>query len=193
MALADKHYAVFVYNPTSLQADTIIQALNAGSHVFTEKPLATSIEAIVKTGKPLLMSTGMSTWEELEAAVELIRKYTENFVVLQCTSSYPADFADLNISAIPEIARRFDCLVGYSGHERGVGIAPGTVALGACVIERHFTLDRTMKGPDHAASLEFRGLDLRVKRAGRYHEAIGVPEKIVMESELANRMKNRGY
>lgn len=151
------------------------------------------IEAIVKTGKPLLMSTGMSTWEEVGAAVELIRKYTENFVVLQCTSAYPADFVDLNISAIPEIARRFDCLVGYSGHERGVGIAPGTVALGACVVERHFTLDRTMKGPDHAASLEFRGLDLLVKRTARYYEAIGVPEKIVMDSELGNRMKNRGY
>lgn len=151
------------------------------------------IEAIVKTGKPLLMSTGMSTWEEVGTAVELIRKYTEDFVVLQCTSSYPADFSDLNISAIPAISKRFDCLVGYSGHERGVGIAPGTVVLGACVIERHFTLDRTMKGPDHAASLEFRGLDLLVKRASRYYEAMGVPEKIVMESELANRMKNRGY
>jgi sialic acid synthase SpsE len=151
------------------------------------------IEAIVKTGKPLLMSTGMSTWEEVGAAVEVVRNYTENFVVLQCTSSYPADFADLNISAIPEISKRFDCLVGYSGHERGVGIAPGTVALGACVIERHFTLDRTMKGPDHAASLEFRGLDLLVKRASRYWEAMGVPEKIVMPSELAIRMKNRGY
>ena len=151
------------------------------------------IEAIVKTGKPLLMSTGMSTWEEVGTAVELIRKYTEDFVVLQCTSSYPADFADLNISVIPEISRRFDCLVGYSGHERGVGIAPGTVALGACVIERHFTLDRTMKGPDHAASPEFRGLELIVKRAKRFYESMGVPEKIVMESELANRMKNRGY
>tara|TARA_B110000438_G_C15807146_1_gene647950 strand:- start:1691 stop:2578 length:888 start_codon:yes stop_codon:yes gene_type:complete len=151
------------------------------------------IEAIAKTGKPLLMSTGMSTWEEVGTAVELIRKYTENFVVLQCTSSYPADFTDLNISAIPEISRRFDCLVGYSGHERGVGISPGTVLLGACVIERHFTLDRTMKGTDHAASLEFMGLRLLVSRINRYHESIGVPEKIVMESELANRMKNRGY
>jgi sialic acid synthase len=151
------------------------------------------LEKVCQTGKPLIMSTGMSTWAEIDSAVELIRRYTEDFVVLQCTSSYPADYEDMNLSAIPAIRDRYDCLVGYSGHDRDVGVGPGAVLLGACVIERHFTLDRSMKGPDHAASLEPRGLDLLVKRSLNYWKAIGVPEKVVQESELPNRQKFRGY
>jgi sialic acid synthase SpsE len=151
------------------------------------------LERVCQTGKPIIMSTGMSTWEEIDLAVELIRKYTEDFVLLQCTSSYPAEYEDLNLAAIPAIRNRYNCLVGYSGHERGVGIGPGSVLLGACVIERHFTLDRTLKGPDHAASLEPRGLDLLVKRSLNYWHALGLPNKEVRESELANRQKFRGY
>lgn len=151
------------------------------------------VERVAATGKPVFMSTGMSTWEEVDAAVDVLRRHTDDFVLLQCTSAYPAEFEDVNLNVIPELRARYDCLVGYSGHERGVGVSPGAVLLGACVIERHFTLDRTMKGPDHAASLETRGLDLLVKRASRYHEAMGLPDKTVQGSELENRMKFRGY
>ena len=125
-------------------------------------------------------------------AVELIRQYTEDFVVLQCTSAYPAEFSDLNLAAIPEMRRRYDCLVGYSGHERGVGVGPGSVLLGTCVIERHFTLDRTLKGPDHAASLEPTGLAVLVSRARRHWEAMGVADKFLQDAEIANHKKFRG-
>lgn len=151
------------------------------------------IEKVCKTGKPVIMSTGMSSWEEIDAGVEVIRRYTENFVLMQCTSAYPADLEYLNLSVIPAIQERYKCQVGYSGHERGVGIGPGSVLLGARVIERHFTMDRTLKGPDHAASLEPRGLDLLVKRSMNYWKAIGVPEKKIQEPEMANRLKFRGY
>ena len=150
------------------------------------------IEAVCKTGKPLIMSTGMSTWDEISTAVDLIRSYTENFVLLQCTSSYPSDFPDLNLSAIPELQKRYDCLVGYSGHERGVGVGPGAVLLGACVIERHFTLDRTLKGPDHSASLEPTGLSILVSRAQRYWTALGEPVKELQSAEVSNHAKFRG-
>ena len=151
------------------------------------------IEKVCNTGKPLIMSTGMSSWEEIDTAVEIIRKFTNHFVLMQCTSSYPAELSDLNLSAIPAIQQRYQCQVGYSGHERGVGVGPGAVLLGASVIERHFTMDRTLKGPDHAASLEPRGLDLLVKRSNNYWKALGEPKKEIQESELANRLKFRGY
>ena len=151
------------------------------------------IEKVCETGKPLIMSTGMSSWDEIDKGVEVIRRFTENFVLMQCTSSYPADLADLNLSAIPALQNRYQCQVGYSGHERGVGGGPGAVLLGARVIERHFTMDRTLKGPDHAASLEPRGLDLLVKRSNNYWQAVGAPKKEIQESELANRLKFRGY
>ena len=151
------------------------------------------IEKVCNTGKPLIMSTGMSSWEEIDTAVEIIRKFTDHFVLMQCTSSYPAELEDLNLSAIPAIQKRYQCQVGYSGHERGVGVGPGAVLLGASVIERHFTMDRTLKGPDHAASLEPRGLDLLVKRSNNYWKALGTPKKEIQESELANRLKFRGY
>ncbi|MEC9293228.1 MAG: N-acetylneuraminate synthase family protein [Chloroflexota bacterium] len=151
------------------------------------------IEKVCKTGKPVIMSTGMSSWEEIDKAVEVIRRFTEDFILMQCTSSYPAGLEDLNLAAIPAIQERYQCQVGYSGHERGVGVGPGAVLLGAAVIERHFTMDRTLKGPDHAASLEPRGLDLLVKRSNNYWKALGTPKKEIQESELANRLKFRGY
>lgn len=151
------------------------------------------IDRVCQTGKPLIMSTGMSSLEEIDAAVDGIRKHTDDFVLLQCTSSYPSNYEDLNLAVIPELASRYDCLVGYSGHERGISVAPGTILLGACVIERHFTLDRTMKGPDHAASLERRGLELLVSRSRSFYTALGSSTKRVLDSEMDNRMKNRGY
>jgi sialic acid synthase SpsE len=149
------------------------------------------IEYVCQKGKPIILSTGMSTLEEIDEAVELIRQYTENFVLLQCTSSYPADHKDINLKVIQTLNKRYKCLVGYSGHERGVLISAGAVLLGACVIERHFTLDRTMKGPDHAASLEPEGMSLLVRRSRNFYISLGFSEKKVLESEVANRKKFR--
>ncbi|MEI6604254.1 MAG: N-acetylneuraminate synthase family protein [Verrucomicrobiota bacterium] len=149
------------------------------------------IREVCRTGKPLIISTGMSSLEEIDAAVSLIREHTEDFVILQCTSSYPTEIEDINFRVIPALRERYDCLVGYSGHERGVSIAPGSVLMGACVIERHFTLDRTMKGPDHAASLEPEGLNLLVRRSRNFFHALGGDAKEVLPSEVENRKKFR--
>ncbi len=151
------------------------------------------IEHVCKTKKPILMSTGMSTIEEINKAVELIRKYTEDFVLLHCVSCYPTEDENINLSVIPMLREKYDCPVGYSGHERGVAITASSVALGSCVIERHFTLDRTMKGPDHASSVEPLGLTHIVSRSSRMFKAMGNPNKTVLECELKNRKKFRGY
>ena len=151
------------------------------------------IEEICKTRKPIIMSSGMSTIDELDQAVNLIKKYTEDFVLLHCVSSYPTDDADLNFNVIPTLKNRYNCIVGYSGHERGTVLCTSTILLGSRVIERHFTLDRYMKGPDHASSLESEGMSLVVKRAKRTFNALGTSDKRVLESELNGRKKFRGY
>jgi sialic acid synthase SpsE len=151
------------------------------------------IEHVCKTKKPILMSTGMSTIEEINKAVGLIRKYTENFVLLHCVSCYPTEDEDVNLNVIPMLREKYDCPVGYSGHERGVAITSSAIVLGSCVVERHFTLDRTMKGPDHASSVEPLGLVHIVTRSSRMFKAMGNPNKIVLDCELKNRKKFRGY
>jgi len=80
-------------------------------------------------------------------------RHTDQLILLQCTSSYPSEFADVNLRVMDMYRQRYDLLVGYSGHERGISVAEAAATLGACVIEKHFTRDRTLPGPDHAASL----------------------------------------
>ena len=151
------------------------------------------IEHVCMKKKPILISTGMSTIEEIDKAIELIRKYTKDFVILHCVSCYPTEDKDVNLSVIPMLRDRYDCPIGYSGHERGIAISASTVLLGSCAIERHFTLDRTMKGPDHASSVEPIGLNHIVTRAKKFFEAMGKPDKMVLDCELKNRKKFRGY
>jgi len=156
----------------------------------TDLPL---IEKIAKTDKPIIMSTGMSSIEEIDKAVELIRNHNDQLVLLQCTSCYPTNDEDVNLSVIPSLRKRYDCPIGYSGHERGIAICTSAVALGACVIERHFTLDRTMKGPDHASSIEPIGMKDIVTRSRKIFNSLGNPNKSVLDCELKNRKKFRGY
>jgi len=151
------------------------------------------IEAIAKTKKPIIMSTGMSSIDEIDKAVNQIRNYHDNLVLLQCTSCYPTEDDDINLKVITSLQQRYQCPIGFSSHERGTGITIASIALGACVIERHFTLDRSMKGPDHASSVEPYGMELIVKRAIRTHHALGSSEKKVLDCELENRKKFRGY
>ena len=151
------------------------------------------IERICATKKPIIISSGMSTIDELDIAMELIKKNTSNFVLLHCISSYPTDDEDVNLHVIPTLKRRYDCVVGYSGHERGIALSVASIALGARVIERHFTLDRTMKGPDHASSIEVSGMSQIIERSQRMFKALGSSEKKVFDCELSNRKKFRGY
>src|SRR5207245_2630357 len=113
------------------------------------------LEHVARKGKPIILSTGMSFLSEVDEAVRIIRRAgCEQLVLLHCVSSYPADPADANLLAMQTMATAFGVPVGFSDHTRGIEVSLAAVALGACVIEKHFTLDRTMPGPDHQASLE---------------------------------------
>ncbi len=141
------------------------------------------IDYTARKGKPMLLSTGMSDLSEVDEAVETARRHTDQIVLFQCTSTYPADNDQLNLRVILTYKERYGCVVGYSGHERGLAPTEAAVAIGASVIERHFTIDRTMIGPDHAASLEPMGLQRLVRNIRNIEKALGSPEKKMLEAE----------
>ena len=141
------------------------------------------LRAIAATGKPVILSTGMSTIEEIDAAVEVLG--TERLILLHATSTYPMPPEEANLRMIAHAARALGVPVGYSGHERGLQISLAAVALGAVAVERHITLDRTMWGSDQAASLEPQGLEHLVRDIRIIEEALGDGVKRVFPGELA--------
>ena len=140
--------------------------------------------------KPVILSTGMSNLEEIDRAVAVLRGC--ELVVLQCTSAYPCDFNVVNLRAMDTLRSRYGLPVGLSGHHRGIAVDAAAVALGARVLERHFSLDRTLKGSDHAASLEPPGLARLVRDARAVEAALGSGEKDVLPCELPSLEKLRG-
>jgi N-acetylneuraminate synthase len=140
-------------------------------------------------GKPIVLSTGMSTLDQIDHAVEVLGK--EDLVLLHCCSTYPAQYSELNLRAIPTFSQRYGVPIGYSGHETGIASSVAAAGLGACVVERHVTLDRAMWGSDHAASLEPNGI-MRVVRDIRLVEtALGDGVKSVVPSEIPVMKKLR--
>lgn len=134
------------------------------------------------TGKPVLLSTGMSTLEQVDHAVDVLGK--KDLVLLHSVSTYPARYEDLNLRVIGTLRERFGVPVGYSGHETGLASTVAAVALGACIVERHITLDRSMWGSDHAASLEPTGLTRLIRDIRLVEASLGSAEKKVLEREL---------
>ena len=140
-------------------------------------------------GKPILLSTGMSTYEEIDHAVEILSK--DNLILIHTCSAYPAHYPELNLRQIPELRKRYGVPVGYSGHETGIPSSVAAVALGACVVERHITLDRAMWGSDQAASLEPSGLTRLIRDIRLVESSMGTGEKFVSEREAAVMQKLR--
>jgi N-acetylneuraminate synthase len=140
-------------------------------------------------GRPVILSTGMSTIEQIKAAVEVLG--VKDLLITHCTSSYPCELDELNLSMIQTLKDHFPCPIGYSGHE--VGLVPSVVAvsLGACLVERHITLDRAMWGSDQAASVEPGGFARLVKYIRATELALGDGVKRVYPSELPSLHKLR--
>tara|TARA_Y100000592_G_scaffold47176_1_gene74944 strand:+ start:9036 stop:9866 length:831 start_codon:yes stop_codon:yes gene_type:complete len=145
-----------------------------------------------KSGKEVIFSTGMSTLEETDQAVAWMREEGADFSLLHCNSTYPAPLEDLNLRCIETLRERYNCEVGYSGHEFRLGTTVASVYLGATIIERHITLDRTMWGSDHLASVEPQGLIKLVKGIRELEIALGDGHKRVTDGELPVRKKLRG-
>lgn len=141
------------------------------------------------TGRPLIVSTGMSTLEEIDHAVGLLGN--EDLILMHTTSTYPSALEELNLRTIRTLRDRYGVPVGYSGHEVGLATSVAAVALGACVIERHLTLDRAMWGSDQAASVEPHGIARLVRDIRAVETALGDGVKRIYDSELPVRAKLR--
>ena len=161
-----------------------VPAYKVASADLTNIPL---LSHLAKKRKPLILSTGMSRMEEVEYTVNFLKESNVEFSLLHCNSTYPAAFEDINLRFMEQL-RRFDVPVGYSGHERGIAVSTVAAALGASIIERHITLDRTMDGPDHAASLEPQGFKKMVRDIRQISQALGAgEEKFFSRGEILNR------
>ena len=147
------------------------------------------LEMIADEGRHTFISTGMSTMEEIERAVEIFQSRKCPFELLHCNSAYPMPVEDANLKMIETLRERFDCKVGYSGHEVGIAVTTAAVALGATSIERHITLDRTMYGSDQAASLELVGLEKLVRYIRAVDKALGDGVKRITDKEAEGREK----
>jgi len=160
-----------------------VEAYKVASADIVNLPL---LERLVDTGKPLILSTGMATLREIERTVTFLKKKGASFALLHCVSTYPAPFEGLNLRFI-ETLKQFGVPVGYSGHERGIAMSLVAFTLGACIIEKHITLDRTLPGPDHPASLEPAGIQKLVRDIRNAEVALGSSEKHLSAMEMLNR------
>jgi len=173
---AEKKDIMFLSSPfdkdsIDLLNELDVPAFKVGSGEITNFPL---LRYIAKKGKPIILSTGMSTLGEIEEALDVIRSEgVEDIILLHCVSNYPARIEDVNLRAIETLKQAFKLPVGFSDHTLGITAPIAAVALGACVIEKHFTLDRNLPGPDHKASLEPDELKEMVKAIREVEKALG--------------------
>ena len=180
-----------LYMCTPWDSDSIItlealgvQAYKVASADLTNLPL---IANLIATKKPLILSTGMSSVEEIQITADFLHSRNAEFVLLHCNSTYPAPFHDINLNWIKKL-KDIHPLIGYSGHERGIAVTLAAVGLGAKVVERHFTFDRSMEGPDHAASLERGEFKTLVAGIREIEEALGDGlERAISQGEMINR------
>jgi len=150
------------------------------------------VSETAKVGVPIIMSTGMCELKEVDDAVNNVLKYNSNLVLMHTNSSYPTPREEINLNLIPFLKERYNCPIGYSGHEEDLEPTVIAVALGATVIERHITLSHDMWGTDQKSSLEVMAMDMLYKRVKDISKIMGKAEKTVTPSEVAIRKKLRG-
>lgn len=179
----------YLCTPWDLQSLKQLENLSVSAYKLASADLTNVklIEAIARTNKPIIVSTGMSTLDEIKMTSSLLSKHRVDYALLHCNSTYPAPIHDINLRLMNRL-KEIHPLIGYSGHERGTNVTLGAVALGAKIVERHLTLDRLMEGPDHAASLtadEFSQLVLGIREI---EEALGDgKDRIISQGEMINR------
>ncbi len=161
-------------NYPSLKFIKIPSALNDNHELIKES---------CESGMPIIVSLGMSDIKMTDELMNILNKYSSNFCILHTNSAYPSPHEDLNLSLIPFLIDRYNCPVGYSGHEADLDPTMVAVSLGARVVERHITLDHNMWGTDHSSSLEIRGMTTLKTRITDIPKMIGNPEKKIFESE----------
>ncbi|WP_332239070.1 N-acetylneuraminate synthase [Sporolactobacillus sp. KGMB 08714] len=190
----DEKNILFLSTPFDFESVDLLEKIGVeyyktSSGDLTNIPL---IEHIAKKNKPMIVSTGMANLGEVEMAVEAVRRNTDQDLwLLHCTSNYPAAMEDVNLNAMLTMKHAFKVPVGYSDHTKGIEIPAAAVALGAEIIEKHLTLDKTMKGPDHKASLEPAELKKMVESIRNVEMSLGDGVKRCNKSEANTRMVAR--
>ncbi len=180
---------LYLCTPWDAKSVTVLETMNVPAYKVASADLTNLplLDTLCATGKPLILSTGMSTRKEIQTTVDFLQLRKAQFVLLHCNSTYPAPLHDIQLRWMEQL-RAMHKLVGYSGHERGTAVTLAAVALGACVIERHFTLDRTMEGPDHAASLEQAEFKRLIEDIREIEQALGDGgERRISQGEMINR------
>jgi len=170
----------FSRDGADLLEDIGVDFYKTGSGELTNLPL---LEHIAKKGKPMIISTGMSLFEEIEETVNLLKEIGTPFVLTHCVSAYPTPYEIVNLGMIKRLQEAFGINVGLSDHSRGIYTSLGAVSLGACLLEKHFTLDKMQKGPDHASSIEPYELGELVKGARAVYLAMGSEKNLFPQEE----------
>jgi N-acetylneuraminate synthase len=181
-------------SPFDATAVDFLETLNVPAHKVASFELVDLplIRNMAATGKPLIISTGMATLEEIKEAVNVARKAgATEIALLKCTSAYPAPAEEMNLRTIPELARRFEVPVGLSDHTTGVAVPIAAVSLGACIVEKHLTLSRADGGPDSAFSLEPQEFKAMVDAVRTAEKALGTVHFGVSERESSSRIFRR--
>ena len=179
----------FLSSPFDIQSADLLDTLNIPIYKIPSGEITNLLflQHIARKGRPVILSTGMSNLGEVEEAVNvLLAAGTTQLTLLHCVTEYPAPYSDVNLRAMQTLKSAFGLPVGYSDHTPGIEIAIAAVALGADVIEKHFTLDRSLPGPDHAASLEPAGLRQMVEAIRHVEVALGTGIKAPAPCELPN-------
>jgi len=201
----DKKEIIFLSTPHTFDAidflDDLVPLYKFGSGDITNIP---ALKHAAKKGKPIILSTGMSNLSEIKEAIKAIKsERNEHIIALHCTTNYPCQFKDVNLRAMITMKRELDCLVGYSDHTMGITASIIAAALGAVVLEKHFTIDRNLSGPDHKASLELDELACMIKEIRNVEKILGSYDKkptkseerimkIVRKSIIANKEIEKG-
>ena len=163
---------------------TKIDFIKIPSGEITNLPL---LKYIKKINKEILLSTGASTLKEIKIALKILNKKKKNITILQCNTAYPTPIKHLNLNTLITFKKKFNCKVGFSDHSLSIIAPAAAVALGATIIEKHFTLSRSMKGPDHKSSLEPGELSEMIKNIREIEQALGSSKKNITKSERENR------
>ncbi|WP_300260921.1 N-acetylneuraminate synthase [uncultured Cloacibacillus sp.] len=179
----------FMSTPFDLDSILLLESIGVDKYKLPSGEITNYpyLVRIAETHKPIILSTGMSTLEEISDAITVLKEHgADEITLLHCTTEYPAPIEDVNLRAMETMRQKFGLKVGYSDHTQGIEIPVAAVAMGACVIEKHFTLDRNMEGPDHKASLEPDELAAMVRAIRNVEKALGNGIKTPSPSEIKN-------
>jgi len=187
---AKKRKILFLSTPFSREAADLLEEIGVngyktGSGEMTNLPL---LKHIAKKGKPMIISTGMSTLKEIQETVNFIKRFNNNFIILHCTSSYPTKYEDINLKVIESLREKLKVPIGLSDHSIGIYTALAAIALGVCVVEKHFTISRKWPGPDQGASIEPKELKELVQGIRAVEKALGSVKRINKDEEPIKKM-----